>query len=127
MHGAPFAARVALRLTFLIQLVLGLIIWTGQFDALIPIHVLDGVLFVLALLAMAYFGARAGVPGGLVGMTVVWAILVPAIGLIQVPLINAGTPLALQLVHLIVGVAAMGTAEAVGRRMTAAQEPASSS
>jgi hypothetical protein len=126
MHGAPFAARMALRLTFLIQIILGLIIWTGQFDALIPIHVLDGILFVLALLAMAFFGARAGVSGGLVGMTVVWAVLVPAIGLIQVPLMDAGTPLVLQLVHLVVGVAAMGTAEAVGRRMTSAQEPAPS-
>jgi hypothetical protein len=43
-------------------LVLGIVIWTGNGDALIPVHITLGVVLVLSLWTIAFMAARAGVP-----------------------------------------------------------------
>ena len=43
-------------------LVLGVIIWTGHGDTLIPLHVMLGVILVCTLWFICAMAARAGVP-----------------------------------------------------------------
>jgi hypothetical protein len=47
-------------------LVLGFIVWPGNTDFLIPIHILVGSALVIALLTLSYLAARSKIPTGLV-------------------------------------------------------------
>lgn len=116
MQGPPLAARWIVRITGVIQLVLGLIIWTGSADALIPIHILDGLVFVIALLALAWFASQAGVSAGLVGVTVILAIVLPVYGIAQSQILPGSGHVVIQVIHLALGVAAMGLGDMLGRR-----------
>jgi len=60
-------------ITGLIQLLLGVIIWPGNADYLIPVHILIGLVLVVALLTLAYLASHSGISNGLVILTVVWA------------------------------------------------------
>ena len=117
MTGTPLVARWVVRVTGLIQLVLGLIIWTGRADGLILLHILDGLVFVAALLALAWFAAGAGVSRGLVAITVVWALVLPVYGIVQAQLVPGSGHVIIDLVHLLLGLGAMGQGEALARRM----------
>jgi hypothetical protein len=59
-------AQMVVRITGLIQLVLGFIVWPGNTDFLIPIHILVGSALVIALLTLSYLAARSKIPTGLV-------------------------------------------------------------
>ena len=111
-----------------LMLVLGLIVWTGSADVLVPFHILLGILLVLALFALAFVAARAGVPLGLVILTVAWALVMPALGMAQESLLPDPSAFhwVIQVVHLLIGVGAIGIAEMLGSRMKkAGAKPAS--
>ena len=117
MTGAPLVTRWVARATGVIQLILGLIIWTGRADGLILLHILDGLVFVVALLAMTWFAARAGVSRGLVTITVVWALVLPIYGIVQAQLLPGSGHAIIDLVHLFLGLGAIGQGESLARRM----------
>jgi len=117
MTGAPLVTRWVVRVTGAIQLVLGLVIWTGRADGLILLHILDGLVFVVALLAMTWFAARAGASRGLVAVTVVWALVLPVYGIVQAQLVPGSGHVIIDLVHLLLGLGAIGQGEALARRM----------
>src|SRR5438034_1246145 len=58
MKTATTIASVLARLSGLIQSILGLLIWTGNFDALIPVHILVGSVLVLSLWTLAFLAAE---------------------------------------------------------------------
>ena len=118
MTGAPLVTRWVVRATGAIQLALGLIIWTGRADGLTLLHILDGLGFVVALLALAWFAARAGASRGLVALTVVWALVLPVFGTVQAQLLPGGAHAIIDVVHLLLGLGAIGQGEALARRMT---------
>lgn len=119
MRGVPLAARLAVRITGALQVILGLAIWTGRADALIPIHILDGLLFVITLLAVAGVAARAGVSPALVGIVVAWALVLPVFGLVQTSLLPGPAHVIVQVAHLLLGVGAIAMGDALGRHTEA--------
>src|SRR5262249_13156536 len=94
------------RLTGLLQLVVGLALWSGNLLQLLPFHMLDGFLFTLAFLAIVVLAAVARV--GLV-----WVVVVPVLGMTQTTILNGpGDPhWVVQVVHLLVGGGAIGFAD----------------
>ncbi len=119
MERLPAVSQWVLRITGLIQLILGLIIWTGAADGLIPLHILDGLLFVLALLALAWLMWRSAGPAWLAWLAVVWAIVLPVVGLTQERLLPGGAHILIQVVHLLLGLGAIGLGEQLARRLRA--------
>jgi len=71
-------ARLVLMRSAALLLVLGVVIWTGNGDELIPLHVLFGSTLVIALWVIAAIAAKAGVSRGHVGLAVAWSVVVPA-------------------------------------------------
>ncbi len=112
------------RLTGLIEIVLGAFIWTGNADFLIPIHIASGSVLVLALVALAVLAARAGVQLGFVALAVVWAVVVVIVGLTQEQLLPESGHWVIQVVHLLLGLGAIGQAEYLATRIKGRQ-PAS--
>lgn len=108
---ASRVTRMLVRVTGGIQIFLGLVFWVSNADGLIPFHVLIGSVLVLALWALVYIGARAGAPPGFVVLAGAWGLIVPLLGLAQTGLLVGPMHWVIQVVHLLVGIAAIGMAE----------------
>ena len=118
MKIAATALRVFVGLDGLILIILGLLFWTGNADALIPVHMLLGVALVLALWALAALAAIAGVSPALVALAALWGVVVPVLGLTQERLLPGDLHWMIQALHLLVGVTAIALAQALAIRIT---------
>jgi hypothetical protein len=97
-----------IRVTGLLQIVLGLTFWTGNLRNLIPLHMLIGLAFVLALWVLAVLAARSGVNLGFVALVLVWGLIVLILGVTQTELLPGAAHWVIQVLHLLVGLAAIG-------------------
>jgi hypothetical protein len=97
----------------LTQLVLGVLFWTGHAHSLVGLHMWTGYGFVAALWVLAFLCARAGAPVGLVATAVIWGFVVAGLGVMQTGLLVGPLHWVIQVLHLLVGVAAMGMAGAL--------------
>jgi hypothetical protein len=108
---------MALRITGAVQIILGLIIWTGKADGLTGIHILVGVIVVLTLWALAVMAFRAAVSRPLAIVAFVWGLVVPIVGLAQTSILKGNGHWVIQVVHLLLGLGAIGLGEALAARM----------
>lgn len=117
-------ALMVLRLAVLVNLVTGIIFWTGNADSLQLLHIILGLLAVLSLFTI---GIAQGLRGGSFGLalaTFVVGFLLAFVGLFQknwLPEPNANHWI-IQVIHLVLGLAAIGLGEMIGgqyRRMRA--------
>ena len=109
--------QIVLRAAGATVLVLGLLFWTGNFLALIPIHMLAGLLVVLSLWTLAGLAARASVGIGRVALAVVWGLIVPVLGVTQSGLLPGDLHWIVQLLHLLIGIGALGQGEGLAARI----------
>ena len=87
MRPLSVGLQWVIRLSWLGQLALGLAFWTGNLLALVPVHMLNGLLFSLLFEAQAGLAAWAGVSWRLVLLSVAWGLLVPGLGVTQTALL----------------------------------------
>ncbi len=118
-------ARMLVRLTGGVQIFLGIVFWITDADGLIPIHIANGLLFVLSLWVLIYLAARAGAPAGWILFTTAWSLLVPILGLTQANLLVGPDHWIIQVIHLLVGVGAIGLGERLASRFPHFRELAS--
>ena len=97
-------------------IVLGLLFWSGNAFALIPVHMLLGIVLVLCLWAVAILAARAGEQPALVGLALVWGLIVPVLGMTQDALLPGDAHWLIRVVHLLVGLFAISLVEVLTRR-----------
>jgi len=117
MQIAVTVAQNLVRVCGLILIVLGVLFWSGNALTLIPLHILIGLLLVLALWAMAFLAARAGVPPGLVILAFLWGLLVPIFGLTQDQMLLGDAHWVIRVLHLLVGLGAIGHSEGLAVRI----------
>ena len=117
MKTATTVAQMLVRLTGLINIVLGVLFWTHHALTLIPVHMQVGYVFVLSLWVLALLAARAGVNPAFVGLAIVWGFLVSALGMTQDRLLVGNTHWVVQVLHLLVGMVGMGQAEGLAARI----------
>ena len=109
------------RIGVLIQLVSGIVFWTGNADNFQIAHIIIGILVVLALWTL---GIAQGMQGGSFGLalaTFVVGFLLALVGLFQKQWL-VDNHWIIQVIHLLLGLSAIGLAEMIGgryRRMTA--------
>jgi hypothetical protein len=121
MKTALTVVQMLIRFIGLIQVVMGLVFWTGTANSLVSIHMLLGILLVILLWVMAGFAARARVPLGLVALAVVWGLVVVALGMTQTRLMLNNFHWVIRVAHLLVGLGAMGIAETLAGRIKRGQ------
>ena len=109
--------QMVIRIAGLIQLVLGVIVWSMEADVLIMPHILVGTIFTVALFILVYQAWRAGVQPGLVILAVVWALVLPVWGVAQEKILPESYVWLSQILHVLCGVGAIGLAEMLSVRM----------
>ena len=110
-------AHTLVRLAGLTAIVLGVLFWTGNAQVLIPVHMLIGLVLVLSLWTLAFLAAQAGVNRGFVALAVVWGFIVPVLGLTQGQLLPGDYHWVIKVVHLLVGLGAMGQGDGLAARI----------
>jgi hypothetical protein len=123
MRSTITAIQMGIRVLGVVQLVFGIIFWTGNALGLVDLHQLIGILLVLGLWTQAAMAHRAGVPGGLVAGAAVWGLLVPIVGLTQRDLFPGSAHWVIQVVHLLLGLGLLGLAENLAQRAKARLAP----
>ena len=108
---------MATRVVGLILVVLGILLWTGTATQLLPLHIGLGVVLVLILWTMATLAARAGASRGMVAFAVAWGALLPWFGMTQANLFPGPYHWVIRVLHLAVGVVAMGLVDGLGKQM----------
>jgi hypothetical protein len=111
MTRASTVVQMLIRVCFVVQLVLGGLFWTNNALGLVPLHQLVGFVLVLAVWTQAGLAARAGVSLGLVALAVIWGLVTPIFGLAQAELLPGSAHWVIQVLHLLVGIIAVGLAE----------------
>lgn len=117
MKRAIRVAQMTIRISGLLLLLLGIAIWTGRADGVIPVHELLGFVLVLSLWSLSYLAARAGVPMNWVVLAVAWGLVAPILGLTQEGLLTGNWHWTVQILHLLIGVGAIGMGENLARRI----------
>ncbi len=99
------------------MIILGLLFWTGNAFNLVSVHMLLGLVLVIALWVLAFVAARSGVSPGLVIVAVVWGFIVIALGMTQNSVLPGSAHWVIKVLHLLVGIGAMGQAETLAARI----------
>jgi len=107
--------QIVARAIAVVQVALGIVVWTGHGDSLIPVHIAVGLLLVADLWAAVVLGLRSGAPIPLAILALVWSVGMPVFGLVQTNLLPGDAHVAIQVLHLVVGFVAVGLIEALAR------------
>lgn len=113
MHATVRISRWIVRITGLIQVVLGVLIWTRHALNWIPLHMLVGLVLVLALLTLGGLALRGGLHLGIVLGTFALCFALPWLGMVQAGLLVGRLHWIVQVVHLLLGLGAIRVAEKV--------------
>src|SRR5919107_2468357 len=116
MHTATVFARWIVRVAGLIQIVLGLMFWTGRGLSLIPVHMMVGAVIVLAMWLIAVLAWRAGVSRGLALLAVAWGLMLPIFGITHPAILPGRWHWIIEVLHLAVGLGALGFANRLAER-----------
>jgi hypothetical protein len=99
------------RIAGTIQLISGIVFWTGNAEALVISHIMLGSILTLALFVLSYQAYRAQVSPKLVLVAAVWGPVLPIWGLAQEKIFPGANNWIAQVLHLLCGVGAIGLAE----------------
>lgn len=117
MNTAVTVVHMTIRVSGVLLILLGLAIWTGRADQTVPIHEFLGFVLVLSLWTLSFFAARAGVPLRWVVLAVAWGLVAPILGLTQQNLVTGDWHWTIQILHLLIGLGAIGQGENLAARM----------
>ncbi len=117
MRTSTSVALWIVRITGLIQIVLGVLFWTGNALSLVPVHMLSGLILVLSLWVLAFQAIQTGANPRLGIVAIVWGLIVVALGMYQGGLLPGPAHWVIQVLHLLVGIAAIGQAHGLAYSM----------
>ncbi|MHC1783755.1 MAG: hypothetical protein AB9891_13545 [Anaerolineaceae bacterium] len=108
--------QMTIRIVGLIQLVLGIIFWTGNARPLVMVHIFLGLVLTIALFVLTVRSYRAGVARWLVLLAAIWALGLPIWGMAQESILAGPNNWISQVLHVLCGVGAIGIAEILAVR-----------
>jgi hypothetical protein len=114
---AVLIARSLISLLGIALVLLGILFWTGHALSLLEFHMMLGGLFVACLWVLAIIGFLAPGSRALALLVLVWSLIVPALGVMQLSLLPGSDHWVVQAAHLLVGLIAMGLGHALARRI----------
>lgn len=103
-----------------VQLVLGALFWMGHAYTFIPLHIINGVLIVLTLWTVAMLALVVRARRGLAVCALLWGLALPAFGLRHAAVLVGPMHWIVRVVHLLMGLFAMGLAGTLGNAILAA-------
>jgi hypothetical protein len=124
MNTAITISQWTIRITGLIQILTGLAFWTNNALSLVPVHMLIGLILVITLWVLAVLAARTEVSMGLVALAAVWGLIVPILGVMHTQLLPGGAHWVIEVIHLLVGLVAIGLGNRLATMSKQRLEPA---
>jgi hypothetical protein len=115
MKTAIPITQMLIRASGLFQLVLGVLFWIGLAKSLVLLHMGIGILLTLLIWVMAFLAARSDAKPGQVILAVAWGVVMVLLGLTQAGLLPGPYHWIVQVVHLLVGIGAIGQSEGLVR------------
>jgi len=106
-----------LRIAVLAAIILGILFWTGNAVNLIPVHMLLGIIAVLSLCVIGL--AQGFIKGGSFGLalaTFVVGLALAIVGLYQQQWLLGSSHWIIQVIHLLLGLSAIGLGEMINGR-----------
>jgi hypothetical protein len=100
-----------MRLAMLLQLIVGIALWTGHLVSLVDLHRTIGGLFVLALWIIAIIALVQRQSPGLAVFGILWGLAIAGLGFMQQGILVGDLHWIIRVLHLVIGVAAMPIAE----------------
>ena len=116
MTTAARIAQFTVRGLGLLALLLGLLFWGGDARGLIPLHMLLGLIVAIALVVLSVAAIQAHRVGLGVGGIVV-AVLLVIVGGGQDRMLPGDAHFAVQVLHILLGMGAIGYGEVIGKRL----------
>jgi len=113
------AARIlqnAIRLLWLVMLVLGLQFWMGRALSMIPVHMRIGEVLIALLWILAGIGIRAGVRLPFALGVIAYGAFVIGFGMTMGGLLPNAHGI-VRVLHLLIGIGVIGAAEAIGGKI----------
>ena len=107
----PFLLLMFMRIAALVQVTVGIGLWTGHWYSLVDVHRTIGMLFVLALWGIAAISLFQRRAAGLAAFAVVWGVVVAAVGFTQRQLLPGDLHWIVRVLHLAIAMASMPIAE----------------
>lgn len=105
------------RVLGLALIILGVQFWLGYSYAWIPVHMRTGEALVVCLWVLAAVGMRAGVKLPLVLAAIAWGVVTVGFGMTMGRLLPGAAHEIIRVLHLLIGLGAMGLAEALAGRI----------
>lgn len=106
-----------IRLGFLLAIILGIMLWTGNFDNLKGVHMIIGIIIVLSLWILGLIqGFQKGGSFGIAAATFVVGLALLIVGLYQESWLTGSLHWIIQVIHLLLGLSTIGLAEMIGGR-----------
>ena len=102
--------QMLLRLAVLAMLVMGVMVWMGN-ASLVNGHIGLGFIFTLLVLLQAVLGGIAGGGWGLAGLTALWGVLLPVIGLGQRSIMVGDAHWVVRVFHMLFSLTTMAFVE----------------
>ena len=115
----PFLLLMFMRIAALVQVVVGVALWTGNWYSLVDVHRTVGVLFVLSLWIIAIIALVQRRATGLAAFAILWGLLVAALGFMQQGMLIGDYHWVIRVLHLVIGLASMPIAERLTPRPSA--------
>jgi hypothetical protein len=117
MRVSATVFQMLVRVCGVVQIILGLLFWSNNARTLVPVHMLIGTVLVLSLWALAVVAAISGVNIGLVAFAILWGLVTLLFGLTQAQILPGTSHWIIQVLHLLIGLGAIGQGENLGRRI----------
>jgi hypothetical protein len=119
MRTATVVLMWIVRVAGIVQILLGLSIWVGPGLRYFPIHIQIGFLVVAGLWILAVLALVARGRPALVGFAFLWGLALPAFGMAQAEILVGPLHWIIRVVHLLMGLIALGTADALAKHVLA--------
>ncbi len=116
MNTSVTVLRWIIRLVFIVSLILGIMLWTGNGVGYLRLHMWLGFIITFALLLLAIIGFVARMRPVLPLIALIWAVLLPVLGIAQLHIAPGPNHWIVQVLHVIIGIGAIGLAEVLGKR-----------
>lgn len=120
MRTATAISLRIIKVAAVVQLVLGILFWTGHAYPLIGLHIIIGSALVLALVTLGVLALVARVRPGFATFDLVWGLALAAFGVRQALILIGPMHWIIRVVHLLMAISAVRVGETLGQGILAA-------
>ncbi|MGH7910532.1 MAG: hypothetical protein ACREQM_06325 [Candidatus Dormibacteraceae bacterium] len=116
MRVLVLVLQMVIRVLWIVQIVIGIVFFSGHLLGLVSLHEALGTLIAICLLILSIVGLMRGRAGVVGVLGIIEAFLLPIVGIGQLSMLPGNDHIVIEVVHLLIGIAAIVLAEMIGAR-----------